>query len=120
MFSFKKLSIFSLLIALILSLNLSQAYAQSKKKTEQAETHLLKGKVVNAKSGEALTDAKVNIVGKKLNVNTGKDGTFMFEKLPKGTHTLKVDGEGYKKWKKKVKLKKDSKITIKVKPKSSN
>lgn len=119
MFSFNKLSAFALLTVFILSFTLSEAYAQKKKSVEQPETHKLEGKVINAKSGNALNDAKIIVVGKEKETKTSKDGTFAFEKLPEGTHTLKVEKEGYKKWKKKVKLKKGLKVVLQVKPESN-
>jgi len=120
MFSFKKLSILALLTAFLVSISISETHAQSKKKSEQPETYLLEGKVRNAQSGEPLNDAEVHIIGKEIKAETGKDGIFTFEELPEGTYTLKVEKDGYKKWKKEVEHKKGLKVILMVKPESSN
>ena len=118
MFSFKKLSVFALLMAFLASFTVAETYGQTKKKSEQPKTHKLEGKVVNAQSGEALNNAEVHILGKKVKAETGKEGMFSFEKLPAGSHTIKVKEEGYKKLKDKVKLNSDTRIVIQLKPKS--
>ena len=119
MFSFKKLSIFALLTAFLFSFSLAESNAQTKQESEQPETHLLEGKVVNAESGDVINDAKVKIVGTEKETKTGKDGIFTFEKLQAGTHTLKVKKEGYKKWEKEVEFKEGLKVVLQVKPESS-
>ena len=117
MFSFKKLSLFTLLTALLLSFTVSETYGQQKENPEQPETHKLEGKVINVSSGEGLSNAEVHIVGKKVKAETDKKGMFTFEKLPAGAHTVKVDEEGYEKLKEKVKLNNDTRIVIQLKPK---
>lgn len=116
MTNFKKTSLFTTLFALILGLSVTTSYAQMKDKAHQPEAYKLTGKVVDAESGEALTNAKVNIPGKNRKEMTGKEGTFTFKELPAGTHTVKVQEDGYKTWTKKVNLNKDSRLSIEVKP----
>ena len=117
MFSFKKLPIFTLLTALLLSFTVSETYSQKKENSEQPETHKLEGKVINVSSGEGLSNAEVHIVGKQIKAETDKKGMFTFKKLPVGAHTVKVDEEGFKKLKEKIKLNKDTRIVIQLKPK---
>lgn len=116
MFNFKKITLFTAVFALILGLSINTSYAQTKDKAPQPETYKLTGEVVDAETGKALTEVKVVIVGKDISEETGENGTFTFDKLPAGTHTIKVEEEGYKTWKNKVNLNKDARLTIEVKP----
>ncbi len=116
MFSFKKLSILTLLTTLLLSFAVSETYGQKKENSEQPEIHKLEGKVINVNSGEGLSNAEVKIVGKKKKAETDKNGMFTFEKLPAGTHTVKVDEEGFKKLEEKVTLNNDTRIVIQLTP----
>ena len=116
MLRFKKLSLLTVLIALFLGFSITSSYAQTKDMAEKPETHKLKGKVVDAESGETLSQVKVNIVGKEKTDKTNKKGTYTFDRLQEGTHTIKVKEEGYKTWKNEVKVNEDTRLNIEVKP----
>lgn len=116
MLRFKKLTLFTAFIALILGFSITSTYAQTKDKAEKPDKHLLKGKVVDAESGEALSKVKVNIVGKEKADKTNKKGTFTFNEIQEGNHTIKVKEKGYKIWKNEVKVTEDSRLTIEVQP----
>lgn len=120
MFSFKKLSILALLTTFILGFTISMTYAQTSKESEQPEKYEFNGRVLDDKSGEAISNAEVHIVEKEKKVKTGEDGRFTFKKLPAGTHTLKIEKDGYKKWERKVTVKEEVRVVIRVKPESSN
>lgn len=116
MINYKKISLFTAAFTLILGLSISSSYAQMKDKAPQPEMYKLTGEVVDAETGKALNEVKVVIAGKDIEEKTGENGTFTFDKLPAGPHTLIVEEVGYKTWEKKVKLNKDAKLTIEVKP----
>ena len=116
MFSLKKLSLLAILIIFLLGLGQSELYAQSKKVTEQAEKFTLNGKVINNQSGEAVSEAKVYIVDRELKVETDKEGRFTFEKLSEGAHMLKIEKEGYKPWKRMIKVKEGLRVVLQIKP----
>jgi hypothetical protein len=46
-------------------------------------------------SGDAVTNAQVEIVDRRLRTLSGNDGRFAFEAVPLGTHTLRVTRIGY-------------------------
>jgi outer membrane receptor for ferrienterochelin and colicin len=55
----------------------------------------LAGRVVDAKSGQPLTEAGVQIVGTTRGVQTGLDGRFRFPNVAAGTITIQVRRIGY-------------------------
>ena len=115
MVKLKKTSILVIVFALVLTISFSNSYAQETIKEKQPETHTLKVEVVDAESGEAVPDVKVIIPGKELKEKTGKEGKVTFEKLPAGTHKLKVKAQGYELWENKVEITKDSWEIVKLK-----
>lgn len=110
----KKISLLTVLFALILSFSFSTSQAQVT--PPQPETYLLKGNVVDAQSGAALADAEVAIVGQDINTMTNQEGEFELENLPAGQHTLKVTLDGYQTWEKNVTLSQDAELEIKLIP----
>ena len=57
----------------------------------------LKGKVVDAGSGEPLVGASVKLENTSSIALVKLDGTFVFNKLKAGTYKVSVSYEGYKK-----------------------
>lgn len=55
----------------------------------------IKGKVVDAGTGESLVGATVNIAGSALRAIVKLDGTYIFSKLAAGSYLLKVTYQGY-------------------------
>ncbi|MBO9619544.1 MAG: TonB-dependent receptor [Niabella sp.] len=58
---------------------------------------VLKGKITDAKTGEALAGATVQLDGSHMSVLTNLDGTYLFKQVKPGNYELKVSYEGYKK-----------------------
>ena len=113
--NFKQISLFTALIAFVLAFSFSTSHAQVTE--QQTEAFTIKGKVVNAETTEIITNAKVLIAGKDISAMTDKEGKFALNNLPQGTHTLKVEMEGYETWEKEMELNSDHELTIKLKPK---
>lgn len=55
----------------------------------------LKGRVVNAITGERLPNAKLSIAGLGLNAVSDAQGGFKFDGLPAKSHTIKVEAPGF-------------------------
>jgi hypothetical protein len=62
---------------------------------QQPTTGTVTGRVVDAKSGQALSEVGVQLVGTTRGVQTGLDGRFRFTDVPMGTLTLQVRRIGY-------------------------
>ena len=60
-----------------------------------AQNGAIKGKVVDAKTGEALIGANMVITGTRLGAAAGTNGTYEIDKVPPGTYTLKAIFIGY-------------------------
>lgn len=129
-------------LALVVGLSFSTSMAQStSSKTASSQRNTLKGKVVNSQSGQAVANAKViaikytqtkrgnakNDTTKNTYANTDmsdnqspfttttdKNGTFKIKKIPSGSYTLKVKGDGYQTWKKQIAINNDASLTIKL------
>ena len=71
------------------------AGAASSAPAQQTPTGTVTGRVVDAKSGQALSEVGVQIVGTTRGVMTGLDGRFRFTDVPMGTLTLQVRRIGY-------------------------
>src|SRR5688500_1665988 len=69
--------------------------AASSASAQQTPTGTVTGRVVDAKSGQALSEVGVQIVGTTRGVMTGLDGRFRFTDVPMGTLTLQVRRIGY-------------------------
>src|SRR5688500_3055080 len=69
--------------------------AASSASAQQTQTGTVTGRVVDAKSGQALSEVGVQIVGTTRGVMTGLDGRFRFTDVPMGTLTLQVRRIGY-------------------------
>src|SRR5688572_25969330 len=55
----------------------------------------LTGHVLEAKTGQPLSEAGVQLVGTTRGAQTGIDGRFRFANLPTGTYTIQVRRVGY-------------------------
>jgi uncharacterized membrane protein len=55
----------------------------------------IQGAVYDASTGEALPNAAVVLNPTNRTLQTGEDGTFIFENLDPGQYTLSVQKEGY-------------------------
>jgi hypothetical protein len=61
----------------------------------QESTGTLTGQVVDAKTGQPVSDVGVQIVGTTRGIQTGLDGRFRFTNVPAGTVTIQVRRIGY-------------------------
>lgn len=98
----------SSLLALIVAFTFTVSQAQdtsNSQKSANRNGELLLGKVINARTGQALANAAVTV---SLNdssqdnyriVKTNRDGLFMVTGLAKGDHLIKVKEDGYRFWK---------------------
>lgn len=110
---FKRISTFGLMLMLIMGLTLTASHAQM---GNMPETHKLRGIVVNADNGKALPNIEVEIAQTEFSKETAKDGTYSFNRLPEGTHTVTIKAEGFKRWKKDITLDEDTRLKIKLIP----
>src|SRR5262245_65684530 len=53
------------------------------------------GRVIDATSGQGITDAGVSIVGTTMGTHSGVDGRFQITAIPAGTVTIQVSRIGY-------------------------
>lgn len=118
MYLFKKKIILSALMLLLgIGVITNQVIAQEKDKGK------LYGKVIDKSSDKALSDVQVTIKNNsqkaKMSEMTGQEGVYVFKSLEPGTYTATVKADGYKEWKKKVKVTTEEKmLKIKLKPKA--
>ncbi|MGH7680070.1 MAG: carboxypeptidase regulatory-like domain-containing protein [Gemmatimonadaceae bacterium] len=62
---------------------------------QETPTGTLAGQVIDAKTGQPISDVGVQIVGTTRGVQTGIDGRFRFQNVPAGTLTIQVRRIGY-------------------------
>src|SRR5687767_3207501 len=60
-----------------------------------APTGRIVGRVVDAESGQGLTDVGVQVVGTTIGTMTGVDGRYSLPRVPAGTVTLQMRRIGY-------------------------
>ena len=97
-----------------------QAQSQNQEQ-EGAQAAVLTGEVVDAETGEPITGVKVKLKGEEKANQTNEEGEFGFAGLDKGTYTVKVNAEGYKKKTKEIEVASSAKeLTIKLQPSSSS
>ena len=76
-------------IALLFTLSVSSLRAQT------LRTGRIVGRVIDASTGQGITDAGVQVVGTTLGVQSGVDGRFSLANVPAGTVTLSVRRLGF-------------------------
>lgn len=117
MINLKKLSLFTTISVFILSLSLSTAFAQNNEgQSQNGEQYKLTLKVVDAESGEALTNAQSEILGIYESKTADQEGQLVYE-MASDPHTFKISADGYQTWTKTLTVTDDdSKLTVKLKP----
>ena len=117
MFNIKKLTLLTTISVFILSLSLSTSYAQDNEdQSQNTERHKLTLKVVDAESGEALTNAKIEILGIYEANTTNQEGQLVFEEIENDPHTFKIYADGYETWKRTVTVTDESQLIVKLNP----
>src|SRR5687768_11372544 len=79
----------------LLSASLAAPRAAAAQQAPAAPTGRIVGRVLDAESGAALSDAGVQVVGTIIGGMSGVDGRFMLPKVPAGTVTIHVRRIGY-------------------------
>lgn len=62
--------------------------------TEMAKEKII-GKVISAKTGEAIPQVLISTTGSSASVTTNIDGTYIIDKISPGTYTIKASKTGY-------------------------
>jgi len=116
MYLIKKKALYSALV-LILGMTLISNVSFAQQKDDSTAT--LSGKVVKASSNEVVSGVDVQLKELDKKATTNQQGMFSFEDLKPGTYTVVVEADGYKAWKKEIKLSSEGKtLDIKLKPSS--
>lgn len=63
-----------------------------------AQTGAIQGTVHDGEAGRPLQAANILVVGTAVGTSSDKDGFFLLEALPTGTHTLNISHIGYSSW----------------------
>jgi hypothetical protein len=107
----------AVMLASIMVLSIGISFATSNPETEITENDtyaMITGNVVDSNTGEAIPNATIQIASVEKTVTTDENGTFAFDQIATGEHTLTVEAEGYQKVEKAVNVTEGSN-TIKVK-----
>ncbi len=122
---------FPFILMLVMGLAASVAQAQVREQMEKMDLYQLTGKVVDANTGEALSDVKIEMTnpdvksgaqriqqdpGGIIEETTDDQGEFSFMELPPGEYTVMIDFEDYETWERDINLKQDSQLTIELQP----
>src|SRR3954463_5035455 len=77
------------------ALMIASLAASAPLRAQDLPTGRVVGRVVDATTGQGITDAGVQVVGTTLGVQTGVDGRFTLSKVNAGTVTIQVRRIGY-------------------------
>src|SRR6185503_16754788 len=77
------------------SLALSAALLLASTAHAQARTGRIVGRIIDAGTGQGVTDAGVQVVGTTLGTSSGLEGRFALSRVPSGTVTIQVRRLGY-------------------------
>ncbi len=118
MLTLKKIPLLTALFAFVLSLSVSTVYAQdnNNQNNQTTEQHKLTLKVVDAESGEALSNAKIEILGIYEANSTDNEGKLVFPNIETDPHTFKIYADGYQTWTKTLTVTEESQLTVKLRP----
>ncbi|MDX1641531.1 MAG: carboxypeptidase-like regulatory domain-containing protein [Balneolaceae bacterium] len=85
-----------LVSAMILSIGIAFATSNPETTTNNADTYtMITGSVVDAETGDAVANATVALEGTETTTTTDEYGTFVFEQVETGSHTLTIEADGY-------------------------
>lgn len=127
----RKLLFFSFTFMLFLGLSHPGAHAQIQDQMNQMEIYKLVGKVVDANTGEALSDVDIEMsnpdvesAARRIQQDTGgivtettnDQGEFAFNELPAGEYIIRINHDAYEMWERNVNLRQDSQLTISLQP----
>jgi iron complex outermembrane receptor protein len=74
------------------------------------------GKVVDARTGEIVIAATVQLPDIRRQAITNEKGEFLFEQIPAGHHVLEISAVGYSTWVEHIELEKDAVFNISLQP----
>ncbi|WP_234572042.1 carboxypeptidase regulatory-like domain-containing protein [Rhodohalobacter sp. 614A] len=86
------------MLASVMVLSFGIAFATTNPETTKADTEayaIITGSVVDAETGDAVTNATITLTGTELSTTTDEYGTFTFEEVETGSITLTVEADGY-------------------------
>lgn len=72
------------------------------------------GEVVDASTGEALSDIEISVEESGETATTDSDGRFTLENLEPGMHTLNVEADGYETWSQTVEIQQDGDAEVEI------
>jgi len=108
----KIISLNALLLFILIS---NYTYAKTSKDALQPNSNFnIAGKVLDAKTGEALLGASIFIYELKRSTITDAQGNYYFHEVPKGKYLLEVSYMGYAQWAQTISVHEDLKLDIKL------
>lgn len=94
------------ILCLILTLSALTSYADSTSDKKPKTDANLNGHVIDKNTGEHIPFFTVTLKGSTIGTATDETGHYFLKNLPLGTHTIRVNGVGYRSAEKQVTLKK--------------
>ncbi|HKJ34537.1 MAG TPA: carboxypeptidase-like regulatory domain-containing protein [Balneolales bacterium] len=105
----------TLLLTLIVGISYINSYAQSNEANAQTKAATLSGTVVDASTGNPISEIEVQLKGTEESATTDSTGHFEFMNMENGTHTVYINADGYKEYTQDVDLSQgDAQVTIKL------
>lgn len=89
-------------LSLILIFFTTQAFTQKAEVKDIEKAVTLSGKVLDANTGKALADVKVNLAEHKKSATTDSEGVFKINDLEPGVYTFSINHDGYQDYRKDV------------------
>lgn len=72
------------------------------------------GEVVDASTGEALSDIQITVEESGESATSDSDGKFTIENLEPGMYTLNVEANGYERWSQTVEVQQDGDAEVEI------
>lgn len=88
----------AIMLTSVMILSIGIAFATSNTATSETANEsyaMITGSVVDATTGEAVSNATVELVETEASAITDEYGTFVFEEVEVGTYTLSIQADGY-------------------------
>ena len=108
----------TLLLTLVVGFTYINSYAQMSNSSTQTAT--ITGTVVDASTGNPVSNIEVQLKGTDNSATTDSTGNFEFNGLDSGKYTLYVDADGYQEYEQDVDLGNgNAQVTVKLQPASN-